>query len=149
VFDIGFIPSEPPFDDEEGRGLWGLTVLGGFSERFIAPIGWWSRQDYERQWIEGAERLLRGEASTAFTIEAGRLWWTAWGEGQDVIIQQRYLVTDEMEPAWTAEASEMPYELTGIRYTHTDEGTGVSEWRVNLDDLRDFVARRGSDYIAG
>src|SRR4051794_38491273 len=103
MFDIAFIPGEPPFEDEEGRGLWGCTVLGGFSERFIAPIGWWSRQDYERQWIEGAERLLRGEASSAFAVEAGRVWWTAWREGRDVIIQQRYLITDEMAPARTAD----------------------------------------------
>ena len=136
MFDIAFIPGEPPYVDEEGPGLWGETVLGAFSERFIAPTDWWSREDYERQWIEGAERLLRGEPSSAFAVEAGRVWWTAWREGGEVIVQQRHLVTDEMAPARTAEAAEMPYALVGER------GRRVSEWRVSLDDVRDFLARR-------
>jgi hypothetical protein len=137
MFDIAFIPGEPPFEDEEWIGLWGCTVLGEFRERFIAPTGWRGRADYERQWIEGAERLLRGEPSTAFAIEAGRLWWTAWRESAGVVVQQRLLVTDAMAPARTAEASSLPYELVGAR------GDNVSEWRVRFDDLRAFVARRG------
>ena len=143
MFDIAFIPGEPPYEDEEGRGLWGCTVLGDFSERFIAPTERWTREGYERQWIEGAERLLHGERSSAFVVEAGRVWWTAWREGGAVIVQQRYLVTDEMAPAWTAAASEMPYELVGTRSSTSSEGMGLSEWRVSIDDLRDFVVRRG------
>jgi hypothetical protein len=144
VFDIAFIPGEPPYEDEEEgwSGLWGRTVLGDFTERFVAPTARWSREDYERQWIDAAERLLRGEPSSAFTVEAGWIWWTAWREDGEVIVQQRYLVTDEMAPARTAEASRMPYELVGQRGGATEEGLSVSEWRVSLDDVRDFVARR-------
>ena len=45
MFDIAFIPGEPPFegrdDDEEEAwtGLWGCTVMGDLSERFIALLG--------------------------------------------------------------------------------------------------------------
>jgi hypothetical protein len=142
MFDIAFVDGEPPYEDEEGTGLWGCTVLGDFSERFIAPTGWWSREDYERQWIEGAQRLLAGEPVSAFTVEAGRVWWTAWREGAEVIVHQRYLFADEMAPARTAAASELPYELVGPRRGASEEGFSVSEWRVSIDDLRDFVARR-------
>lgn len=142
MFDIAFMPGEPRFEDEEGTGLWGCTVMGGFSERFIAPLGFWRREDYERQWIDGAERLLRGASPSAFVVEAGRVWWTAWREGTDVFVHQRHLVLDEMAPAWTATPDDLPYALIGPRQTRTAEGTGISEWRVSLDDLRDFVARR-------
>lgn len=142
MFDIAFIPGEPPFEDEEGAGRWGRTVMGGFSERFVAPIGWWQPADYERQWIEGADRLLRGESPSAFVVEAGWIWWLAWREGADVFVHQRYLVEDSMAPARTALPADLPYELIGPRITRTAEGTSVSEWRVSLDDVRDFVARR-------
>lgn len=149
MFDIAFIPGEPVFEDEEGRGLWACTVLGDFRERFIAPTGWWERADYERQWIEGAERLVRGESPSAFVVEAGRTWWTAWREGDGVIIQQRMLVTDEMAPAWTAAADRLPYALVGPRRTRSAEGGSLSEWRVAIADLRDFLARRKPGYIPG
>lgn len=142
MFDIAFIPGEPPFEDEEGTGRWGCTVMGGFSERFVAPDGWWRPADYERQWIEGAERLLRGESPSAFVVEAGRIWWIAWREGADVFVHQRYLVEASMAPARTALPADLPYHLIGPRSTHTAEGTRISEWRVSLDDVRDFVARR-------
>jgi hypothetical protein len=142
MFDIAFISDEPPFEDEEGTGLWGCTVLGDFSERFIAPLGWWEPADYERQWLDGAERLLRGESPSAFTVEAGWVWWTAWREGADVFVHQRTLVLDEMAPAWTAMPDDLPYALIGPRNTHSAEGTTVSQWRVSIDDVRDFVARR-------
>lgn len=148
MFDIAFIPGEPPFEgkdedeEEEWTGLWGRTVMGDFSERFIAPIGFWQRDDYERQWIDGAERLLRGESPSAFVVEAGRIWWTAWREGADVFVHQRFLVLDEMAPAWTAMPADLPYALIGPRHTHSDEGTTISQWRVSVDDMRDFVARR-------
>ena len=75
------------------------------------PDGWWERADYERQWTEGAEWLLRGESPSAFVVEAGRVWWTAWRDGTVVFVHQRYLVTDEMAPARTADAAPLPYKL--------------------------------------
>jgi len=150
MFDLAFLPERPLHVDEEGwRGRWGLSVLGDFEETFIAPIEWWQPGDYERQWILGARRLLDGAGASAFAVEAGRLWWTAWRDGAEVVIQQRLLLAEEMAPAWTARADAIPYELVGQRVTHTEEGDAVSEWRVALLDIQNFEARRASTYIPG
>jgi hypothetical protein len=150
MFDLTILSAEPLYVDEEGwRGRWGRSVLGDFEETFIAPIEWWAPADYERQWMLGARRLLAGASTSAFTVEAGRLWWVAWRDGADVVIHQQMLLGEEMAAAWTARADEIPYELVGARMTHTEEGDEISEWRVALADVRDFVARRASTYIAG
>jgi hypothetical protein len=142
MFDIGFIQNEPPYLDEDGwPGLWGQIVLGEFTERFVAPIDWWTRDDYERQWFEGARRLIDGAQESAFVQEAGRLWWTAWREGDDVHIQQRLLVDESLSRARTAGVGELPYEVVGLRATHTDDGQLLSTWIVSIADLRAFVDR--------
>jgi hypothetical protein len=143
VFDIWFNLDESAYVDEDGwPGLWGRIVLGEFAERFVAPIGSWSRSDYERQWIEGAKRLIDGAVESAFVEEAGRRWWTAWRVGVEVLIQQRLLVHQSMKPAWTATPEEIPYDLVGQRQTHSANGEPISEWTVTVADLEDFVARR-------
>jgi hypothetical protein len=151
MFDIAFIPGEPPYVDEEGwTGLWGRTLLEeDFRERFVAPIGRWQRADYERQWIEGARRLLAGAGESAFSLETGRLWWMAWREGEDVVLQQRLLVDETVARAWTAGPGEVPYELVGERRSRNEEGGAVSEWRVPLHDIQEFVERRASVYVPG
>ncbi len=150
MFDIAFLAAEPRYVDETGwHGRWGRTVLGDFEERFIAPIGWWRAADYAQQWILGAQRLLEGASPSAFAIEAGRLWWVAWREGSDVVINQRLLLADEMARAWTADADHVPYDLVGPRESPTENGNEISEWRVCLDDIRDFAARQARTDILG
>jgi hypothetical protein len=148
MFDLAFLSTEPLYVGEEGwRGRWGLSVLGDFEERFVAPIEWWQPADYERQWILGARRLLAGAPSTAFTVEAGRLWWIAWRAGAGVAIHQQLLLGEQMEPAWMATADEIPYELVSERVTHTEDGDEISKWRVTFAEIHDFVTRRASTYI--
>ena len=152
MFDIAFLPDEPPYEDEEEwSGLWGRIELGAeLRERFVAPIGWWTREDYERQWVEGARRLVEGARESAFVVEAGRLWWTAWREGETVVLQQRLLlVEEELAPAWTADAAHLPYALVGERCSQSEEGADVSEWRVPLVAMRSFLERQVGTYIPG
>ena len=124
MFDIAFIRDEPPYEDEEGRtGPWGFTQPGaGLRKRFIAPNGEWTWEDYERQWIEGARRLLDGARESAFVLESGRLWWTARLEFDIVVVQQRLLIGDKTAPAWSANAAHVPYDLVGERSSRTEEG---------------------------
>jgi hypothetical protein len=151
MFDIAFLENEPTYTDEDGwSGLWGRIVLGEFSERFISPVGWWGPGEYERQWIEGANRLLGGATESAFVEQAGRVWWTAWREGESVVVQQRLLITDaSMSRAWSARADDLPYELVGKRETHSDGGRPLSQWLLTLADLQAFVGRRIRETGAG
>jgi hypothetical protein len=151
MFDIAFLENEPTYNHEDGwSGLGGRIVLGTCSERFISPVELWGRRDYERQWIEGANRLLGGATESAFVEQAGRVWWTAWREGESVVVQQRLLIADEsMSRAWSARADGMPYELVGKRETRSDFGGPLSQWLLSLADLQAFVGRRIRETSAG
>jgi hypothetical protein len=144
VFDIFFEPGDPvPYSEKDDwLGLLGRSVFGSFTESFVAPLGWWSRPDYERQWLEGARRLVSGLKASAFVLEPGRLWWTAWLDGDRVIIQQRLLVAPEMEEARAATPDAVPYEAVGRRNSTSVDGPAVSEWTVGVADVRDFLDRR-------
>ncbi len=109
MFDIEFIPDEPHFSSEDGwSGLWGRIRLADFIERFVAPLGKWNQSDYERQWIEGAQRLIDGAPTSAFVIEADRVWWTAWRDSSNIYIQQQLLVVMQLAPVRTAWAANLP-----------------------------------------
>ena len=143
IFDIGVIEDEAPYVDDDGwTGVWARIALGEFDERFIARVAAWQLADYEGQWLDGARRLIDGARESCFVADAGRLWWTAWREGQIVLVQQRLLVEHTMVPARNADAASLPYELVGPRRTHSEQNEPYSEWQVTIGDLVAFVGRR-------
>src|SRR5262249_52744976 len=144
VFDIFFENDDPVLYDEEGRlGLPGCTILGEFSESFVSPLGWWRRPAYERQWLQAAARLVVRREPSAFVLGPARLWWTAWLDGSQVVIRQQLLVAAEHAAAWRRSPASVPYELVGSRDLRETDEDSPSEWEVSLDDVREFIARRG------
>ena len=141
MFDIAFSTDEPELQDEGWYGLWGRTTLGSHSERFLAPLGHWHRADYERQWIEAAQRLLETSDRTGFFTDAFRFWWTMWREGERVYVHEE-LLGERL--AGITDLSAVPYHLIEDRVTHTEVGEQVSEWELALSDLRAFVERRAA-----
>jgi hypothetical protein len=143
VFDIFFEAGDPvPVDEDGWLGLPGRSVFGTFTESFVAPLGWWSRGDYERQWLEGAGRLAAGMQQSAFVLEPGWLWWIAWLDGDRVFIQQRLLVAPEMAEARAARPNAVPYDNVGARNTRSSDGDPLSQWAVSVVDVRAFLDRR-------
>jgi hypothetical protein len=52
---------------EEGTSaVCGSIQIGDFKETFIVELSEWSTRHYELQWREAAERLVCGEAKSAF-----------------------------------------------------------------------------------
>ena len=144
MFDIYFEDGDPvAYDDEGWLGMQGTTLLGDLRETFIAPLGWWSRSTYQRQWLDGATRLLEGQSRSAFVLAPARLWWTAWLDDETVRLQQQLLVSSEIAEAWARSPSPVPYELVSERREFSSDGDPISEWQVTVPDLREFIARRG------
>ena len=146
VFDIEFITDEPQHLDE-GEDAWvalrGRTTLGDYQEEFLASLGHWSRADYQRQWIEAAQRLLAGADRTGFFTSAFQFWWVMWHEREAVYVHEQLLVEETlMAPFDPAD----PYRQIGVRYTVSEDGNEVSEWRLEFADIEAFVARRVSEY---
>jgi hypothetical protein len=144
MFDIEFIDPEPEPQDEGWLGLWGRITLGDYSERFIAPLGTWTKADYERQWIEAADRLVSGHERTAFVTAPFRFWWTMWHEGEDVFVHEELLTPERYAGPYDGG---VPYRLIEERFTESEDGDQVSEWRVSFADILNFVERRASQYV--
>jgi len=147
VFDIQFIAEEPEVIDEGEDAylaLRGRTMLGEYQEEFLAPLGYWSRVDYQRQWVEAARRLLAGAERTGFFTSAFQFWWIMWREGAAVYVHEQAMVEDSLiAPFDPAD----PYHQIGERYTVSEDGAEVSEWRLSVADIEEFVTRRASEYV--
>jgi len=144
MFDIEFVDSEPELQDEGWLGLCGRITIGDYSERFIAPLGTWTRADYERQWIEAAGRLVTDHERTAFVTVLLQFWWTMWREGDDVLVHEEMLIPERYPGPWDGS---VPYRLIEDRVTESEEGERMSEWRLRFGDIGDFMERRGSKYV--
>jgi hypothetical protein len=146
MFDIEFVSDSPePADNEQPDAmvLRGRTTIGDFTETFLAPLDFWNREDYERQWMEAARRLLDGADRTGFFTEARWRWWTMWLEGDEVIVHEQILVPEALiEPLDPTD----PYHQIGVRRAHSEDGEPISEWRLAVSDIREFVERRASQY---
>jgi hypothetical protein len=140
MFDIAFVGdvAEP----DGWTGLAGRIRLDDWEESFLAPLDRWQRSDYERQWIEAAQRILSPAARTGFFTSAFHLWWVMWREGEEVIVQE-HLFTPERLVA-VADWRAAPYQLIEDRDSVSEDGTPVSEWFLNVADIKSFLARRSA-----
>jgi hypothetical protein len=118
--------------------------LGDHTENFLAPLGEWERRDYECHWIEAAERLLKGAERTAFITAAFQFWWPMWSEGADIFVQEQLLW---LVPSAGQFERSNPYAAVGARVSISDDGQPVSEWRLGIADIDDFVRRRRASTI--
>ncbi len=140
MFDIAFVSDEAEQQPEGWPGLWGRTQLGSWEERFLAPLDVWQRHDYERQWIEAAQRLLDPAARAAFFTVAFRRWWVMWREGEKVIVHEQLFTPERLATItnWRA----VPYQLIEDRCSVSEDGTPISEWFLTVADIEGFLARR-------
>jgi hypothetical protein len=139
-FGIAFTGS---FDDEDPLVAIGVLTLRESSEHFSSPVSFWGVDDYQKSWEAGLRRLLGGAAvsclvtsvtdpATANFIEV----WPLYGSGDDIYVQNRLLFLDQLPHAFDLSA---PWESVGLRRTTTEDGDKISEWRVGLDDIGEFL----------
>jgi hypothetical protein len=139
VFDISFITTEPEPQEDGWLALRGRTTLGPHREEFLAALGTWSREEYERHWTDAAQRLVSGSDRTLFFTSAFQYCWTMWRVSEDVFVQERLLIPATwLEPFDPAD----PWRQIDDRHTVSDDGAPVSEWRLHLDDIDEFLHRR-------
>ena len=91
VFDIAFVHDEPERQEDGWDALEGEIRLGDYRETFLAALDPWGRQDYERHWIEAAQRLIRGSDRTAFVTLAFQFRWVMWRDGTSLVAQEHLL----------------------------------------------------------
>jgi hypothetical protein len=122
----------------------GTITLGDYWEFLEVWLLHWSAEDYEEQWLDAAERLLRGEERAAFitafappNVSDYLRWWPAWREGDQVHVSEQLLMFGGLSTPFNETNL---YQCVGERQlVSADEHLPISYWTVHLDDLREFV----------
>ncbi len=102
MFDIAFTGETV---DSEGEILHlGRITLGEATEGFSASVSFWSREDYQKQWLEAAKRLIEPDSHSAFVTcmydpqtAAFIDWWPAWRTTGLVVLQNQLLFIGAQE----------------------------------------------------
>jgi contact-dependent growth inhibition (CDI) system CdiI-like immunity protein len=124
---------------------WGRITLGHFQEDFQAPLYDWAPGDYEAQWVEAAERLVQGAPVVVFLTHMVHatapyhIGWPAWREGEVVIVQERLFVASQLPGPFDPAA---PEAHLGPRCERSVEGQPISQWRITVGDVAQFLDRR-------
>jgi hypothetical protein len=146
VFDIRFL-GERTDDSEVGNaGYLGEIMLGYERETFLSLIGYWSPQDYQRQWVLGIRRLIQEKiASCLITslhdpIEADVLrWWLLYPIGSDIYVQEALLLLGSCRDRFSTKD---PYVSVPPRRQETAGGEEISEWVVPREDFVAYLRRQ-------
>jgi hypothetical protein len=124
----------------------GTVCLGDFREQFEVILEYWSRDDYVRHWDAALRQLLEGAATSALITSMSDpssatflFWWPAYREGDSIVFQHQALFLEELDRPFLPE--EFADHIPERTATSTD-GDRVSEWRVSLSDIAEFLASR-------
>lgn len=114
--------------------------MGDESEQFLASLEHWTREDYERQWQEAAQRLLDGEERTAFFTSAFGFWYAMWQDTGEIRVHHELLLAERLETLpQPIDLTRTPYDLIEEYSRTTEDGEAISEWRLTLPDIAQFV----------
>lgn len=131
------------FDEQDPMVAIGVIRLGEDHEYFESVLGFWGLDDYNAIWTAGLRRLISGtstsclatsvtDPSSANFVEV----WPLYREESDVYVQNHLLFLDqlphELDPT-------EPWESVHPRSVVDEDGQRISEWRVSIDDIEEFL----------
>jgi CdiI N-terminal domain len=140
---VGFSIGFTGFDDDDPSVAIGAISLKGGHERFESVLGFWELDDYKRSWIAGLRRLVSGastsclatsvtDPSSANFVEV----WPLYREESDVYVQNQLLFLDQLPREFDPTE---PWESVDPRSVVDEDGQRISEWRVSIDDIQEFL----------
>lgn len=123
----------------------GQITVGRFRESFVSVLGYWDESKYQRHWHDAVQRLVStGEDSCLIASIADPsksemlLWWPMYRDGERAIVQNGILFYSELRDPFDPDD---PFSSVPSRTMINEDGERVSEWSVDLDELRAFLAR--------
>ena len=127
----------------------GRLIAGSLDEAFQSTIGYWSVEDYCRQWAYALDLIIGGGLRSALitSIENPRRsgavdWWPIFREGDTIYIRFQLLILAQCPGNFN------PYgfdDLLRPRDEFDEDGNHLSEWSFSLNDLIEF--RRKSTFL--
>lgn len=134
------------FDEEDPLVAIGKLRLGEDDEYFESVLGFWGAADYEQSWLDGLRRILAGKSTsclaTSVTNPSSANFvevWPLYREGSDVYVQNSLIFLDQLSHEFDPDA---PWESVAPRSVVDEDGQTISEWRVSLDDIREYLETR-------
>ncbi len=131
------------FVDGEEIFMVGEIQIGEFHETFISSLSYWTKINYLTQWKIALTRICNGNDKSCFVTSmldpssADFIFlWVLYLDGNIVHLQNQILFLDQLDKPF----SELNlYEFISIRETISDEGDKISEWDVNINDIKEYL----------
>jgi CdiI N-terminal domain len=117
----------------------------------MASLSYWNKLDYLMQWEAALTRIYDGndksclitsmfEPSTANFI----FLWALYLDGSIVHIQNQILFLEKLDKPFL---ETNPYESIRDRKTVSDEGDKISEWDVDVNDIKMYLDYKTIDTL--
>lgn len=118
----------------------GIIQIGGFQEKFKISTSFWSLENYVEHWKKSILRTINGSQKSCLITSlydpqnANFLfWWLLYRNKNKVFIQNAILFFDQLKEPFDLKN---PYTSIPPREIITDDGLTISEWSIDIDDLR-------------
>jgi hypothetical protein len=135
--------TDQEFVDGDERFQVGDIQIGEFHETFMASLSYWTKLDYLIQWKVALTRICNGNDKSCLitsmfdpSIANFIFWWTLYLDENTVHIQNQILFLNLLDKPFL---ELNPYEFIRTRETVTDEGDKISEWDVDVDDIKVYL----------
>jgi hypothetical protein len=128
------------FLDGSERFQVGEIQIGKFHETFVASLSYWNKLDYLMQWEVALTRIYSGNDKSCLitsmfdpSIANFIFLWVLYLDGSIVHVQNQILFLEELDKPFL---EKNPYEFIRDRKTVSDEGDKISEWDVDVNDIK-------------
>jgi hypothetical protein len=118
---------------EPGKGK---ITIDDFQECFESEHTYWSKQQYESQWVEARNNLLDGKASmfiTSITDPENANFiraWVGYPKRNKIIFQEHIVFVDKLKNPFNPQD---PHASINKYTNKTEEGEAISEWETNAE----------------
>lgn len=126
-------------DFYEEEGCFGFITINDFNERFFSPTGFWSREEYLKNWYQELNKLLNGFSCAKLITKMYNPKYANYLQSyvfyladENVFIREQFLFLGESPKQILLEDL---YSKELIREIYNEEGKKISEWKCSKKDI--------------
>jgi hypothetical protein len=138
MFDINFITNKSSPGSETPIALAEIH-LGDFREQFEVSLEYWSKGQYQRQWLEGITRIINGDSKSCLITSIYNpkyanflCWWTLYRNYDRCYVHNGILFLEGIKQIFDINKI---YNYIETRITVNEDGDMISEWSLPIADL--------------